>query len=69
MFSNLILSFSTPKHKPPYIFHAINTNTRERESQVRLYTQPTRFELEYYYMIALVFLDSKLQVEEKIIDR
>jgi hypothetical protein len=42
----------------------------ERESQVRLlYTQPTRFELEYYMMIALVFLDSKLQVEEKIIDR
>jgi hypothetical protein len=64
-----ILSFSTPTHKPRYVFQAkTNTNAWERESQVRLYTKPTRFELEYN-MIALVFLDSKLQVEEKIIDR
>jgi hypothetical protein len=48
-----------------------NTHGRGKvKSSQAIYTQPTRFELEYYYMmIALVCVDSKLQVEEKIIDR
>jgi len=44
------------------------TQTHGRGKVKSGYTQPTRFELEYY-MIALVFVDSKLQVEEKMIDR
>jgi hypothetical protein len=46
-----------------------STETHGRGKVKSGYTKPTRFELEYYMMIAFVFLDSKRQVEEKIIDR
>jgi hypothetical protein len=52
----------------PHTFSMQLTQTHGRGKVKSGYTHPTRFELEYY-MIALVFVDSKLQVEEKIIDR
>jgi hypothetical protein len=63
MFSNLILSFSTPNTNH-HTFSMQLTQTHGRGK-----VKPTRFELEYYMIVAFVFLDSKLQVEEKIIDR